>query len=271
MLLPLLIASLSLLPQAAAEMQVPAGTVLQVAAIRPLDAATTAAGTPVYLQTMFPVQRDGQVLVPAGTYVSGVVTGVVKPTRRHGQALLEVRAAALIFANGYSASLDSSTQPSLTLLTVRASTGNDLLLDNGAQFGLTLPAALPLNAEEVVAAARLSRAPQPGSFVSATRCRYVPGAAGTAGTPDTVIPGTPGTPDTVVPGANGMPDTVIPGTPATPDTVLPGIPGSPDTPAKTCPGPPVVLSAVPAVPGVPLATAAVAVEAKPRPVTAESR
>ena len=124
MLLPMLwlLGSTYTVPQSAADLRLPAQTVLQVAVVRPLAAATASAGDPLYLQTTFPVQMDGRVLVPAGTYVAGELTGVVKPTRRRSQALLEVRAEALIFADGYTVQL-SHEPPSLTVLTVRASRG----------------------------------------------------------------------------------------------------------------------------------------------------
>jgi len=166
----------------------------------------------------------------------------------------------IVFADGYvvalqggtkaasdasSAVRQSSDAETLIAINIQATTGNDLLLDNGADVEMTLEAPLALDSRLTAQAIPLSRAPRPDLMRTASRCTYIPGTPGTPGTPDTVIPGTPGTPDTVIPGGPGMPDTVIPGTPATPDTVIPGTPGTPGIPGTVCPPKPLVISCMP--------------------------
>jgi hypothetical protein len=130
-------------------------------------------------------------------------------------------------------------------LTIDVSASSDLLLDNGAQFDVTLAAPLSLNSKQLADAIVVSHPVDLGQFKSATQCRPTPGTPGSPGTPDTVIPGSPGTPDTTVPGGPGMPDIVIPGTPPTPPTVIPGSPGTPGFAGQACPRAPIVISSVP--------------------------
>jgi hypothetical protein len=141
--------------------------------------------------------------------------------------------AQVVFANGYTVSVPAA------VATVNALVGprSDVLLDNGSQFEMTLTQPLALDAATVAAAARVSKAPQPRDWKSASLCRPIPA---TPGTSDTYIPGTPGTPSTTIPGSPGMPSITIPGTPGTPSTNIPGTPGSDEIP---CPGPPATISA----------------------------
>lgn len=241
---------------------------MELLASRPVWASTAKAGDVFYAQTSFPVVAGAQIAIPAGTYVEGTIESVTRPTRRTSRAEIEVLFTKIIFANGYVALLpgdpsiaadapgaapQSAAAETLIAITIQATTGNDLLLDNGADVEMTLAAPLVLDAQQIAQAMPLSRAPQPGQLKSATQCRNYPGSPsspGIPGTPDTVIPGSSGTPSTTIPGGPGMPDTVIPGTPATPDTVIPGSPGTPGipgTPGYICPAAPMVISCVPVV------------------------
>ena len=236
-----------------------AGTKIELALTRPVMARTASPGESIYAQTTFPVTVGSALAIPAGTFVQGRLVKLTRPARRNNRGELQILFTEVIFANGYvaplpgagigvSAEAATSAGETLMAVAVQVSTGNDVLLDNGAQVEMTLGAPQTLDAQMVAAAAPLSRVPMPGQFKSATLCRFIagsPGTDGTPGTPDTVIPGSPGTPDTVIPGGPGMPDTVIPGTPATPSTTIPGTPGtpgSPGTPDIPCPAPPLVLS-----------------------------
>lgn len=231
-------------------LDIPAGAKIDVALVRPLLSRAAVPGATIYAQTIFPVTAAGRVAIPPGTYVQGRLEKLIRPTRRKPRAELDVAFIQLVFANNYVAPLpDASAQAAAPhdagtpiAIAVQVTSSNDVLLDNGAQIEITLPAPLLLDAKQVTAAIPVSRAPSPNEFKTASLCRPVAGTPGTPGTPDTVIPGSPGTPDTVIPGGPGMPDTVIPGTPATPDTVIPGTPGSPESPGISCPAPPIVLS-----------------------------
>lgn len=239
---------------------VAAGTKIELVLTRAVWAISAKTGDPVYAQVSFPIVTANGVTIPAGTYVQGTIEDVTRPTRRTNRAVIDVLFTKIIFAGGYVVTLPedagaaaaasdpagsaarSGQNETLIAITVQVTTANDLLLDNGADVEMTLGAPLELDAKQVAKAGPLSRAPQPGQFLSASMCRYIPGTPGSPGTPNTVIPGSPGTPDTVIPGGPGMPDTVIPGTPATPDTVIPGTPGTPGFPGHYCAPKPLVLS-----------------------------
>jgi len=233
-------------------MTVPAGTTVELAVTNPVWARTAKAGDPLYTQTIFPVLAGDRIGIPAGTFVQGTIESVTQPTRKN-RAEIDVLFTKVIYSNGYVVALpDGSTANAgpaspvtAARLTIQVSRANDLLLDNGAQVGMTLASPMELDGEKIAGSIASSQAPQPGKFRSATLCRPTPGSPGSPGTPDTVIPGSPGTPSTTIPGGPGMPDITIPGTPATPDTVIPGSPGTPDTPGTSCPQAPFVVSSMP--------------------------
>jgi hypothetical protein len=114
----------------------------------------------------------------------------------------------------------------------------NVVLDVGTPAQLVLENPITVDANRATESANEKAPPyRPNQIVMRGGCAPgtgIPGTAGTAATPDTVIPGTPATPPTVIPGAPGMPDTVIPGSPGTPDTVIPGTPGTPGTAAVPC-------------------------------------
>jgi len=236
---------------AAAAIDLKAGTKLELAVTGPVWAANAKAGDPLHAQLAFPLAQNGSIAIPAGTWVEGTIERVQRPTRRTSRAELDILLTKIIFANGYVVPLPvpspdpTSPAPTLERATIEATRANDLLLDNGTQFEMTLAAPLDLNAAQVTAAIPRSHAPEPGKLMSATMCRPTPGSPGTPGTPDTVIPGSPGTPSTTIPGGPGMPDITIPGSPGTPTTVIPGTPGTAGSAGTTCPGPPIVVSVVP--------------------------
>lgn len=242
-------------PLQAPAVLLPAGSKIELVVTRPVWAKTARPGDPIYAQTDFPVTVGEELAIPAGTWVEGMLESITPPTRRSSHAELEILFTHIVFADGYAVSLPdvwpvpaaTSGTPvsSAARVAVEVSTGNDLLLDNGAQIEMILAMPLELDAGAIAASVPLTRAPAPGSFHTATLCRPAPGMPGTPGTPDTVIPGTPGTPDTTIPGGPGMPDITIPGTPPTPPTVIPGTPGTPDTPGTVCPSAPIVVSSTP--------------------------
>ena len=236
-----LVASSSSLLQIAAgqsSANVPAGTKVEMAVVRPVWAQPAQPGDPVYLQTIFPVTSQGSITIPAGTFVRATIGDVAKPTRRKAEAKVRLKFETLILADSYTVLLGGEGAVPVSDVNIRTSAANDLLLDNGAQVEMTLPVKLTLDGRKVATALALSKPPDPRSFRSATACRPI---AGSLGSPDTTIPGTPGTPPTVIAGAPGVPPTVIPGTPATPGTVLPGSPGSA---GSSCPAAPLVVSSV---------------------------
>ena len=226
-----------------ATVTLPAGSKVRLALSSPVWASRARAREPVYAVTAFPaVAENNTMAIPAGTYVLGQIDAVTKPSWKDARALFQMHFVKIIFANGYTVELESAPlQAATATVHVRVSSGNDVLLDNGSQFEMTVEAPLSLEANRVAEAIRRTRPLPLGAARSATMCVPIPAIPGT---PDTVIPGTPGTPgtpDIVIPGPNGT-TTVIPGTPAspgTPPTIIPGILASPAIP---CPAPPFVLS-----------------------------
>jgi type IV secretion system protein VirB10 len=57
-------------------------------------------GDAVYLQTAFPVLVRGRIVIPVGTYVTGTVTEVKRPSRAKGPAELYVRFETMTLPNG---------------------------------------------------------------------------------------------------------------------------------------------------------------------------
>jgi hypothetical protein len=222
-----------------ASIVIPPGTPITMELTRPVWAATVKPGDFFYAETIVSAIVGNHVVIPPGTYIEGTIKSFTKPTRQSNQALFHLRFEKIIFPNGYTLVL-SKLAPR-ALVTVKVSTANDLLLDNGAQLTMSLRSPLILNTPQVAQAIALAQQPDLKQFKPATLCRTIPGSSGTA---DTVIPGTPGTPATVIPGIDGSPGTVIPGTPGTPPTTFFGT-GSPATDPIYCPIPPSVVSSVP--------------------------
>ena len=67
-------------------------------------------GDPVYAQTAFPVAQNNHIVIPAGTFVQGVVQRVVRPGRVKGRAELQMSFTSLIFPNGYTILLPGAVQ-----------------------------------------------------------------------------------------------------------------------------------------------------------------
>jgi type IV secretion system protein VirB10 len=60
----------------------------------------TETGDTVYLQTAFPVMVKGRIVIPIGSYVTGTVTDVKRPSRSKGHAELYLRFDTLTLPNG---------------------------------------------------------------------------------------------------------------------------------------------------------------------------
>jgi hypothetical protein len=213
---------------------VPTGTTVEMTLTRPIFTDSTIAGSDFFAQTDLPIVLPGGTAIPAGTYVEGSVAAVTPATSSSRLSILHLRFNTLIFANNYVVDLTSPTlPPTMSMVLIKETTANDLLLDNGDKVTLTTASPLTLDTAQIAAALPASVAPNPKQFHTATLCVADPG------TSDTIIPGTPGTPGTYIPGSDGSPGTYIPGTPSTPAQTIPG------TPATTCPAPPEIVSCTP--------------------------
>ena len=92
-------------PSATAETQtletaVPPGTRVMMRLVSALNTESGTKGSGAYLQTVFPVVHNGKVVIPAGTYVTGVVTANKQAGRFRRKASFQIAFTKLLFANG---------------------------------------------------------------------------------------------------------------------------------------------------------------------------
>lgn len=257
-------------PTSNSELSLPAGTKLPLGLLRPL---TVKPGRDVYLQVTFPVTAGGQMLIPPGAYIQGVLGKVIKKDRRSLQ--FEIGSAHLIFSNGYTVAIGGT----VTVGTVSAANAPQSPVGNGqpvpamSAVGSIAPPPLPplpslgngprnaiigLGVAAVVGTTILlvvahGRDPQievgtpleiilpapvvlDAARVSAAVQQYDQQSSNAP--PQIVQP--PVKPKMCYdPGSPGTPDTVIPGTPGTPASGdFPGTPGTPDTVIPGTPGTP---------------------------------
>lgn len=87
---------------------IPAGTKVPLALKHAISSKTARVGDNVYLETMFPVVINDEVVIPSGTHVQGVISAVERPGRIKGRAELLLHFRTLIYPNGYTVSLPGS-------------------------------------------------------------------------------------------------------------------------------------------------------------------
>ncbi len=75
---------------AATAPEIPRGAHLLLRMQNSITTKTAAKGDYVYLTTATPLVADGQILIPVGSYVQGVITRVVRPGRIKGKAQLGI-------------------------------------------------------------------------------------------------------------------------------------------------------------------------------------
>jgi type IV secretion system protein VirB10 len=83
----------------------PAGTKIPIQLRQAVSTKNAQPGDPIYAQTTFPVVVDGAIMIPAGTYVKGVVDRSQRAGRIKGSAELQFHLTTLIYPNGYSLDL----------------------------------------------------------------------------------------------------------------------------------------------------------------------
>lgn len=93
-------------PPVAAEVVIRAGTHIPLAFRNNIDTKHSHEGDHVYLETAFPVAQDGRVVVPRGSLVTGVVTGIKQPGRL-SKGELYIRFDLLTLPNGVKRDLTS--------------------------------------------------------------------------------------------------------------------------------------------------------------------
>jgi type IV secretion system protein VirB10 len=88
----------------------PSGTKIPLTLTQGITSKTAKEGDPVYAQTAFPVTQNNRILIPAGTYVQGVVRRVVRPGRVKGRAELQMSFTSMIFPNGYTVVIPATVE-----------------------------------------------------------------------------------------------------------------------------------------------------------------
>jgi type IV secretion system protein VirB10 len=84
---------------------IPAGTKVPLVMKNAVSSKSAKPGDNVYLETVFPVVQNNRVLIPAGTYVQGVISRVERPGRIKGKAEVQMHFTTLVFPSGYTVSL----------------------------------------------------------------------------------------------------------------------------------------------------------------------
>lgn len=79
----------------------PAGTRIPLQLRQPVSTKGAQAGDPIYAQTTFPIVMNSNIVLPAGTWVQGIVDGVKRAGRVKGTAELQFHLTTIIYANGY--------------------------------------------------------------------------------------------------------------------------------------------------------------------------
>lgn len=89
---------------------VPSGTKIPLTLTQGITSKTAKEGDPVYAQTAFPVTQNNRIVIPAGSYVQGVVRRVVRPGRVKGRAEMQISFTSMIFPNGYTVLLPATVE-----------------------------------------------------------------------------------------------------------------------------------------------------------------
>jgi hypothetical protein len=84
---------------------VPAGTKIPIQLRQAVSTKNAHPGDPIYAQTSFPIDINDVIMIPAGTYVKGVVDSSQRAGRIKGRAELQFHVTSLIYANGYTVDL----------------------------------------------------------------------------------------------------------------------------------------------------------------------
>jgi len=87
---------------------IPAGSKIPLALKQAISTKNAKEGDPVYAETSFPFVVDGRMLVPAGTYVQGVITHVERAGRIKGRAEIQMHFTSMIYPSGYTVMLPGS-------------------------------------------------------------------------------------------------------------------------------------------------------------------
>lgn len=87
---------------------VPAKTTIPLQLMNTINTRTAMVGQAIYCQTIYPITVGNRIVIPAGSYVKGQVTQVVRPGRVKGKAQLGLRFDSITLANGTTRTLRGS-------------------------------------------------------------------------------------------------------------------------------------------------------------------
>jgi hypothetical protein len=88
------------MPLTALAAEVPQGTHLLLRMVNSINTRTAAEGDQVYLETASPIALNGQIVVPRGSYVQGVITHAKRSGKVAGRAELGIRLETLTLPGG---------------------------------------------------------------------------------------------------------------------------------------------------------------------------
>jgi hypothetical protein len=97
---------------APATVVVPSGTVVPITLINPIKHKSTKPGDTIRARVAFPITVGNQIAIPPGTIVEGVFNKLPKGQK---QPSISIHFTTLIYANGYTVSLDGLNTADLTL------------------------------------------------------------------------------------------------------------------------------------------------------------
>ncbi|MGH9405322.1 MAG: hypothetical protein ACRD3D_05720 [Terriglobia bacterium] len=87
------------------EFVVPVNTQIPLQLQSGLSTRTAYAGMPVFCQTVYPITVGDRIVIPAGSWIRGTVTQVVRPGRVRGKAMLGIRFDSLTLPGGVTKSI----------------------------------------------------------------------------------------------------------------------------------------------------------------------
>ncbi|HET9742774.1 MAG TPA: hypothetical protein VFQ00_08495 [Terriglobales bacterium] len=86
--------------------EIPAGTKILAKLVSPLNTVSARSGAGVYLETASAVIGDNRVVVPAGSYIQGMVNSEARPGRVRGRAQLQFHFTTLILPDHHVLEID---------------------------------------------------------------------------------------------------------------------------------------------------------------------
>lgn len=91
-----------------ARLEAPAGTIIPLELKNLVSSHMAYPGEAMYCETIYPVVVNDRILIPAGSYVKGEVTDVVRPGRIKGKASMSIRFTSITLPNGFTQPLSAS-------------------------------------------------------------------------------------------------------------------------------------------------------------------